>query len=128
MSNFSTISCNIQSPIYANTANNILNNNSGTPQVLPAGAIIRNVFLHVLTALTPGATLRIGTTDDHDFLISSSLGITSDSINGYDLMYATSGIKWSTGVDENLVLNPDIDIDNGYLKIYIEYNLGNELF
>ena len=106
----------------ANTDYDLIDTSTSVASIVPAGSIIRSIWLRANSALTSGATLKIGFTGDNEAIIPAALSITTDDVNAADVEYAPSGPKSALGSNSSLVINPSITISSGQIFVYIEYN------
>jgi len=108
--------------------NNLIDVNTQTTEVLPATAMIRHVFVHADSALTPGVTISFGITSNSDFFVPVAFGLTTDQLNSGDLHFIPNGGVFATSIDENVIITPSADIPAGLLQFYFEFSVSDDVF
>lgn len=113
--------------LIGNVDNELYNSESNTIATIPAGAIIRDIYINGVSMLTTGILFKIGVAGSPEWFVPASAGVTSDIINANSTCgYEPNGVRLPTANSFSVVVNPS-DNCGGSLEIYLEYMIYSYL-
>lgn len=94
---------------------------------LPAGAMIRNIYVKQTGTLTSGVTLKLGVASNNEYFVPASAGMSTTDLNsnGY-VVYYPVGLKYPLTSASEVVVNPSANCA-GSIEVFIRYELWNDL-
>lgn len=93
---------------------------------LPAGALVKHVYIFGTATLTEGVSLQVGIVNWDDCFATISDAVTTDKLNANSYVIAKGKILPSPGEATDIIVTPDANT-SGAIELYIEYVLEGEV-
>lgn len=112
--------------MLANTNNVMVDQSTYNNAELPAGSMIRNIYVRKTATLTSAVNIKIGVSSDNEYIIPSG-HLTSTMLNDNEyVVYYPVGAKKALTANSEVVVVPDANC-GGSIEVFVRYELWADL-
>jgi hypothetical protein len=122
-----TLDCFANAPFSANTPVTLTDSQALTAEVLPAGALILNLWANADTAFSSAGNLIVGWSGNNSGVVGASGSLTTTSLNTSAWHYIPSLGAYAGTSDQTLTVTCDSAVTTGKFRFKIEYNLFSNI-